>query len=101
MLEIGLIVGAAIGFYKLAQNNGLKGWIWSVLAILGYFAGAFTAGLVIGVFAPDMLYDELALTFIGLGAGAVGILAVYLILKMQINKKANEVSDSGLLNNEI
>ena len=100
MLELGIVAGAAYAFFQLAKNNGLTPWIWSVLAFVGYFGGAFAAVLLIGLFAPDMIYDQVMLTILGLVAGGLGILVVYLILKLQIKKKDGQSSSADLLDND-
>ncbi len=99
MLEIGLVAGAAVGFFKLAKDNGLIAWVWALLAVIGYFAGAFIAGLFVGLLAPHLLNDQLTITLLGLAAGALGILIVYLILRAQIKRKNNESAESELLDN--
>ncbi|CAG5077109.1 hypothetical protein [Parvicella tangerina] len=101
MLEIGLVIGAAVGFFKLAQNNGLTAWVWALLAVVGYLGGAFVVGLLIGLFAPEMLNDRLSLTLLGLVSGGIGILIVYLLLKLQIKRKENEVEDGDILDDDL
>ena len=101
MLEIALVGGATSAIYKLAKDNGLKGWIWALLSILGYFGGAFVAGIILFIVSPNSLDDRLVLGLVGIGAGGVGILIIYLLLRMQINKANNEISDSNLLDDEI
>lgn len=101
MLEIILVGSAATALFRLAKNNGLTGWIWSVLTIVGYLGGAFLAGIILFIVAPEMLNDRLILGLLGIVAGGLGILIVYLLLKAQINKKKNEISESDVLDSDI
>lgn len=100
MLEIILVIGSAVAFYNLAKNNGLTAWVWAVLAIVGYLGGAFIVGLIIGLVAPELLEDQIILTLLGLAAGGIGILIIYLILRMKIKQKESEISDAEVLDNE-
>lgn len=101
MLEIILVIGSAVAFYNLAKNSGLTAWVWAVMAIVGYLGGAFIVGLIIGLVAPDLLNDQIILTLLGLAAGGIGILVVYIILKNRINQKENELTDTDILDDNL
>lgn len=101
MLELILVGGAAYAFFQLAKNNGLTPWIWAVLAFVGFFGGAFIAGIIIGILSPNMINDKVTITIWALGAGILGILLIYLILKLQIKKKQNEIEESDLLDSDL
>ena len=72
-----------------------------MLTVVGYLGGAFTAGLFVGIFAPETLDDRIVLTILGLVAGGIGILIVYLFLRLQINRKSQEISDGDILDDDI
>lgn len=102
MIELGIIIGGAIAFHKYAKENGLVVWLWSIIPILSYFVAAFIAGLFIGLFAPNLLSDQLWLTIIALSAGILGVgIAYFIMTKEAAKKRSNNNATSDLLDNDL
>jgi hypothetical protein len=101
MLEIILVGGAVSALYKLAKNNGLVGWVWGLLTVAGYLGGAFVVGIILFMVAPNLLDDRLVLSLLGIGAGGLGILVVYLLLRLRINRMDDSVVESDLLDDDV
>lgn len=99
MLGILLLVAVGFWFNKMGQNHGgAKPWVWVISGIGSYFVGQIIAGLIIGIFAPDMLDDILTLILIGLVTGFAGVFIARQLLinyakKNQTNKKSPDVID--------
>jgi hypothetical protein len=87
MLIIGLIIGACIGFYNFAKENGLNVIFWALAPILGYLGLAFGIGIVIGLTAPELVSSTSAMVLLDLGSAVAAVLILYLLMKQAADKK--------------
>lgn len=87
MLIIGLIIGACIGFYNFAKENGLNTIFWAIAPIVGYLGLAFGLGIIVGLTAPELVTSMGAMVLLDLGSAIVAVLILYLIMKQAANKK--------------
>ncbi len=103
MLEIGIIVGGGFAFYKYAKEHNLLAWLWAIIPALAYFAGAFVAGIIIALVAPEILNEQILLTVIALFSGALFVgIAYFIMTKVASNKQQNQDSfQSDLLDDEM
>lgn len=92
MLEIGLLIGAVIGFYSAAKNKGLNPILYAVLALVSYLAGAFVFGLILGLLNPTAIYrmSQIELSFLGILAGTCGIVILFIVMNRAAKKKAEQ-----------
>ena len=92
MIEIGIIIGGGIAFFKYAKENGLLPWIWAIVPALAYYGGAFITGIIIAFVAPELLNDMVILTVIALFAGAVFVGISYFIMTRVAAAKKSKIS---------
>lgn len=90
MLGILIIIGICVGFYKLGEANGRKGWIYALLSVVIWFGAQFIAGIFIGLLAPEMLNEQFTIIILGLASSAAGVGIFYLLLKQHFNKNPKD-----------
>jgi hypothetical protein len=111
MLSILFIYFIGKAFYTLAEEHNKHNWLFGILGVVSYYAGAFLGGILIGVIYviqnPDGVMEELDDRLLSLLTIPIGLLSCWLfyrILKSQWGKQASraseiEVLDADLLNN--
>lgn len=90
MIVIALIIGVIVGFYRTARDGGLNGVVWSIIGIGSYYGFTFILGIFLGLFAPELVNDNMTLTLMALASGAIGVALAYLLLKRIIANKKNQ-----------
>jgi uncharacterized membrane protein (DUF485 family) len=103
MLEIGIIIGGGIAFYKYAKEHNLLAWLWAIMPLVAYFTGAFVTGIIIALFAPEILNDQILLTVIALFAGALFVGIAYFIMTRVAANNASKITagQSELLDDDL
>ena len=99
---LGIILMYFIGrsFYRLAERNGKKKWLFAVLGVVSYYAGTFFMGGILGIFmlyelvSEDIFDNSILLNLIGLPVGLLFCWLFYLLLKrMWANSKQQASSE--------
>jgi len=87
-----LLILFGVWFYNLAKKNNLNAVLWAIIGAGSYIVGQLLAGVVVGMFAPSMINDDVALIVIGLFSGLGAVLIAYLFLQQAINNKKQSVT---------
>lgn len=94
MLGIFLFVGIGFWFSTLADKNNGNKTVWIIAGLSGWVVPQLFAGIVLGLFAPDMIDDLGSLTIISLLVSVVGVFIVkYYLEKNASNSKKGSSND--------
>lgn len=85
-----ILIAVIIGMARLASNKGLNPYLWGLFALIGSLGVPFLAGIVIGIFNPNLLYDESAINILGVVTQIVGAIIVWIILELVAKRKKKE-----------
>ncbi len=95
MLGLFLIYFIWKQFADLATRNGKNRMGVGVLGVIAYYAGAFSAGIFIGLFAEDFLAvnsgNNLALGLMAIPFGLCFSVALYFILKKVWSRNVSDI----------
>jgi phosphotransferase system glucose/maltose/N-acetylglucosamine-specific IIC component len=103
---LSIIILFAIGryFYKLAEAYKQNKWIFAILGVISYYAGAFAGGIILGVLDEvlGLGFDwdnNLLLTLVAIPFGLGTMYLFYFLLKKNWKKtvveEKNEIQDIG------
>ncbi|WP_430409026.1 hypothetical protein [Kordia sp.] len=97
MLEIIIMIAVGRQFYELAKKYEQQlAWLYAILGIISYYAGAFIAGVFIGLYSEitgSYILEgtsNIILTLIFLPIGILSCWAFYQLLKKSWKKKFEE-----------
>lgn len=98
---LGLLFLYFIGkyFYELAQSHKKSAWGYAILGVITHYAGAFTFGLILGLF--DELFSwnflddtsEMVIGFIALPFGLMSCWGLYTYLNKKWSKEDNNIEN--------
>ena len=96
MIGLILIYFLAKPFYQLAEEHKKNKWVFAILAIITYYAGAFVGGLVLGLIlelSGVSIFDnfsDIQLGLIALPFGLLSCFGLYKFLEKKWKKTAFE-----------
>jgi len=105
MLGIILIIYIGRQFFKLAEHHKQNKWLFGILGVVCYYAGAIIGGGILGVL--ELLLDlnidwdnDLTMTFISIPFSLGAVFLFYFLLKKTWSKrvvvdKVDEIQDIG------
>ena len=92
---LGLIFIYFLGrsYFRLAEDHNRSKWLWAILGVVFFYVLQVILGLTLGLTAYNWtLYNEVAVSFIGIGFGLVGSIGIFQLLKFNWSK--NKVIDT-------
>ncbi|UKN01476.1 hypothetical protein K6119_17260 [Paracrocinitomix mangrovi] len=98
MLDILILIACAVGFYKAAEKRGLTAWLYALMSVLAFFAGAFLAGLFGAMINPQIAYDQVTLVIAAFAGALIAQVILYLIM---INAAKNKTSKEERYEDEV
>lgn len=101
MIGILILIAIAVGFSNYAKKNGLPRILWGFLGVVGYYGGAFLAGLVIAL-VDESIADNAGGLIISALVGAIfGVGGMYLLMRNVASNKRKQTANSEILDEEI
>ncbi len=90
-------------YYKLAEQYNKSKWGFAILGIAAFYSGilfaTFTTGIVLGIFAPELI-DSINDTLFGVMMLPFGFIMTFGLYKfLQMTWKQNETSQIGITEN--
>ncbi|MCK8479456.1 hypothetical protein [Psychroserpens algicola] len=104
MLSIIILFVIGRYFYRLAEEYKQNKWVFAILGVISYYAGAFAGGIILGVLDEvlGLGFDwdnNLLLTLVAIPFGLGTMYLFYYLLKKNWKKtvvvEKNEIQDIG------